>query len=173
MFSFIVYEYKSKSHHPARPMKTANLLTKLNGQRGEYLTMAKLAELGYLPAKLDDGSTMVDIAVINPDTLDSVCIQVKSVEEMWRNNPYWMMSEKNERVYDKLWYVLVNLTPAGPEFYVFHSLVVGPRIAKDHVELMATPKRDGTSRKDSGMRKFYPTQDELAAARDAFGQMFA
>ena len=149
-----------------------NTKTKLNGQRGEYLTLAKFAELGYLASKLDDGSALVDIAVVNPETLDAVSVQVKTADGVSKKNPFWMMSKKNERHYANLWFVLVDLTPTGPEFYVFHSSVIGPRIAKKHADYISEPMRNGGQRKDSSVRKFFPTPEELAAAKDAFHQMF-
>ena len=48
------------------------------GNAGEFYVLAQLAQRGYIAAKTDDGQTLIDVICTNPDTLQSVNIQVKT-----------------------------------------------------------------------------------------------
>ena len=142
------------------------------GNAGEFYVLAQLAQRGYIAGKTDDGQTLIDVIATEPETLKSINIQVKT-----RNGAGdgWIMSAKNERVFDGLWYVLIQLngTDAVPDFYVFHSSFIGPWLHEDHYSWLAIPKRNGEPRKDSNMRRFRPTDDELEKARDRWDLMFS
>ena len=85
------------------------------------------------------------------------------------------MSAKNETVFEGLWYVLLQLngTDAVPDFYVFHSSVIGPWLHEDHYSWLSKPKKNGEPRKDSNMRPFRPSEEDLEKARDNWGLMFS
>ena len=142
------------------------------GNAGEFYVLAQPAQRGYIAGKTDDGQTLIDVIATDPETLKSINIQVKT-----RNGAGdgWIMSAKNERVFDGLWYVLIQLngTDAVPDFYVFHSSFIGPWLHEDHYSWFAIPKRNGEPRKDSNMRRFRPTEDELEKARDRWDLMFS
>ena len=139
------------------------------GNAGEFYVLAQLAQLGYIAGKTDDGQTLIDVIATDPDSLRTVNIQVKATGDA-RKVPQWMMSAKNEQVFDSLWYLLVWITDpsALPSFYVFHSSEIGPWLKADHAKYLAgDPKR-----KDSNMRRFRPTADELAERANAWDRMF-
>ena len=48
------------------------------GNAGEFYVLAQLAQRGYIAGKTDDGQTLIDVIATEPDTLNTVNIQVKS-----------------------------------------------------------------------------------------------
>ena len=144
------------------------------GNAGEFYVLAQLAQRGYIAAKTDDGQTLIDVICTNPDTLQSVNIQVKTTTYK-NSSKRWLMSKKNERDHDSLWYVLIELGNADerPDFYIFHSSVVGPAVAEDHSTWISEPKANGEPRKDTSMRQFWPTDDQLAGAKEAWSTLFS
>ena len=142
------------------------------GNAGELYVLAQLAQQGYIAGKTDDGQTLIDIIATDPATLRAVNIQVKTT--MNENAQWWMMSKKNEAVFESLWYVLVKLQGIDrqPIFYIFHSSEIGPWLQNDHKEWLAMPKRNGEPRKDSNMRKFRPTPEQLQLSIGNWQRMF-
>ena len=143
------------------------------GNAGEFYVLAQLAQRGYIAGKTDDGQTLIDIIATNPNTLKAINIQVKTTK--YESATWWMMSKKNEKQFDSLWYVLVKLagTESQPLFYMFHSSEVGPWLENDHRQWLKTPKINGEPRKDTDMRKFRPTTEQLTRAKDQWDRMFA
>ena len=143
------------------------------GNAGEFAVLSQLAHRGYIAAKTDDGQTLIDVIATDPETLGSINIQVKTTKEEGAN--YWMMSAKNEQVFENLWYVLVTLGEPDrrPAFYIFHSTEVGPWLKTDHANWLSKPKRNGEERKDSNMRKFRPSADQLTKARENWEALFS
>ena len=143
------------------------------GNAGEFAVLSQLAHRGYIAAKTDDGQTLIDVIATNPETLRSINIQVKTTKH--ESADYWMMSAKNEEVFESLWYVLVALgePDARPVFHIFHSSEVGPWLKEDHASWLSKPKRNGEERKDSNMRKFRPSLDQLANARENWEALFS
>lgn len=141
------------------------------GNAGEFYVLARLSQLGYIAGKTDDGQTLIDIIATNPKTLNAVNIQVKTRSG---TGDGWMMSAKNEAVFDGLWYVLVQLngTSIQPDFYIFDSSLIGPWIQKDHQAWLAEPKRDRTPRKDTPMRRFRPSTEDLESTKSNWQLMF-
>lgn len=142
------------------------------GNAGEFYVLAQLAQRGYIAGKTDDGQTLIDIIATDPETLRAVNIQVKTTKD--QNATWWMMSEKNEMAFDSLWYVLIRLQglECQPDFFVFHSSEVGPKIKRDHNIWLATPKSNGEPKKNSKMRKYYPSPNQLEAAKNNWTRMF-
>lgn len=142
------------------------------GNAGEFYVLAQLAQRGYIAAKTDEGQTLIDVIATDPETLNTVNIQVKTSQHA--HATWWMMSKKNEAHYDSLFYVLVKLngTDQQPSFFVFHSSDVGPWLKQDHAAWQAKPKRDGGQRVDGPLRKFRPTPEQLEAARDNWEALF-
>jgi len=142
------------------------------GNAGEFYVLAQLSQLGYIAGKTDDGQTLIDIIATNPKTLKAVNIQVKTKSGAGDG---WLMSAKNEAVFDGLWYVLVQLNGIStqPDFYIFHSSSIGPWIHKDHQAWLGVAKRDGTTRKDTPMRRFRPRTEDLAKAKSNWQLMFS
>ena len=60
-----------------------------------------------------------------------------------------------------------------PDFFVFGSDVVGPHVRDAHQAWLSEPKRNGESRKDSSMRRFRPSEQELAGACAAWEKLFS
>ena len=141
------------------------------GNAGEFYVLAQLAQRGYIAGKTDDGQTLIDVIATDPESLRAVNIQVKT---RTGEGDGWLMSQKNETPHDSLWYLLVQLngTDQLPDFYVFHSRLVGPWIRNDHQAWLSKPKSNGEPRKDSSMRRFRPTEQQLLEGKDAWEQMF-
>ena len=61
------------------------------GNAGEFYVLAQLAQRGYIAGKTDDGQTLIDVIATDPETLNSINIQVKT-----RNGAGdgWIMSAK-------------------------------------------------------------------------------
>ena len=49
------------------------------GNAGEFYVLAQLAQRGYIAGKTDDGQTLIDVIATDPDTLNTVNIQVKEI----------------------------------------------------------------------------------------------
>ena len=141
------------------------------GNAGEFYVLAQLSQRGIIAGKTDDGQTLIDIIATDPVSLVTVNIQVKT---RGRDGDGWLMSAKNEKAYQSLWYVLVQLngTDLMPDFYVFHSNVVGPWIQRDHENWLLEPKRDGSAKKNTAMRRFRPTPEDLRVAKNNWQAMF-
>jgi hypothetical protein len=140
------------------------------GNAGEYYVLAQLAQLGYIAGKTDDGQTLIDVIATDPENLRTVNIQVKATGDE-RQVPQWLMGTKNEQVFDSLWYVLVALKDPStmPRFYVFHSSEIGPWLQADHQAWLA----GGDGRKDSNMRRFRPSAEDLEQRENLWTRMFA
>jgi len=91
------------------------------GNAGEFYVLAQLVQLGYVAGKTDDGQTMIDVIATDPETLRTVNIQVKATTDE-RHAPQWLMSAKNEQVFESLWYVLVALRAGLTESSFIPSL---------------------------------------------------
>ena len=143
------------------------------GNAGEFYVLAQLAQRGYIAGKTDDGQTLIDVIATEPETLTTVNIQVKATGN-YDKVPSWIMSKKNEDVFESLWYVLVEIGDEKiiPNFFIFHSSEIGPWLKNNHSYWLGIPKRDGSPRKDTNMRRFAPTYDELQLHKDNWSQMF-
>ena len=78
------------------------------GNAGEFYVLAQLAQRGYIAGKTDDGQTLIDVIATHPATLNTVNIQVKTRTIDGRISS-WLMSFKNEKAFEKLWYVVVEV----------------------------------------------------------------
>ena len=66
---------------------------------GEFYVLAQLAQRGYIAGKTDDGTTLIDVIATNPETLNTVNIQVKT-RTIDGKKSSWMMGLKNEQIFD-------------------------------------------------------------------------
>tara|TARA_B100000579_G_scaffold402396_1_gene385595 strand:- start:238 stop:495 length:258 start_codon:yes stop_codon:yes gene_type:complete len=84
------------------------------------------------------------------------------------------MSEKNEKVFEKLCYVVVEISESNvlPNFFVFSSSEVSEAIKQRHDEYMAKPKSDGSQRKGGVSRHFEPSEEFKAERKDNWEIMF-
>ena len=142
------------------------------GNAGEFYVLAQLAQRGYIAGKTDDGTTLIDVIATDPETLNTVNIQVKT-RTIDGKKSSWMMGLKNEQVFEKLWYVVVEIGDDDvlPNFYIFRSYEVSQIIKKTYAEYMAKPKRDGTKRKE-GPRHFEPDEKLKLERKDNWDLMF-
>ena len=143
------------------------------GNAGEFYVLAQLAQRGYIAGKTDDGQTLIDVIATDEETLRTVNIQVKSTLSEGAL-PSWLMSKKNEQEHEGLWYVFVHVNSEEklPDFYIFHSSEIGNRIAGEHSAWLAIPKKNGEPRKDSNMRQFIPSAEELEKHKGNWEKMF-
>ena len=143
------------------------------GNAGEFYVLAQLAQRGYIAGKTDDGQTLIDVIATDPESLNTVNIQVKT-RTIDGKISSWLMSEKNEKVFEKLWYVVVEISESNvlPNFFVFSSSEVSEAIKQRHDEYMAKPKRDGSQRKGGVLRHFEPSEQFKAERKDNWEIMF-
>jgi hypothetical protein len=132
---------------------TKRLPTDLSGTAGEYFVAAELSRRGYIASLTLNHARGIDIIAANPDATRSVSIQVKTNQRDYKD---WMLNSKAEKAAeDNFFYVFVNLRGLGePEYHVVPSKEVASFVTENHKEYMATPKRDGTPKKNTLMRNF-------------------
>ena len=94
------------------------------GNAGEFYVLAQLAQRGYIAGKTDDGQTLIDVIATDPDTLNTVNIQVKTTRDGCQK---WVMGGQNRVPYKGLWNVFVFIKDNHqlPDFYVFSRDVLG------------------------------------------------
>ena len=143
------------------------------GNAGEFYVLAQLAQRGYIAGKTDDGQTLIDVIATDDATLRTVNIQVKATGD-YGKIPSWIMSKKNEQVHQTLWYVLVQVGEESemPNFFIYHSSEIGPWLKNDHSYWLGIPKKNGEPRKDTDMRRFKPTAEELVQHKGNWEKMF-
>ena len=66
------------------------------GNAGEFYVLAQLSQRGYIAGKTDDGQTLIDVIATDPESLNTVNIQVKT-RTIDGKISSWLMSEKNEK----------------------------------------------------------------------------
>lgn len=136
----------------------------LVGVAGEYLVAGELSLRGYIASITLRNSRGIDIVASNSNGEHSISIQVKA-NRNGRNS--WLLSKASENFYSQNhYYVFVALQDLGkrPRFYVVPSLVVADYIANSHKNWLKGKKVDGSSRKDSSMRKFSDPEDKYLEA---------
>ena len=143
------------------------------GNAGEFYVLAQLAQRGYIAGKTDDGQTLIDVIATEPDTLNTVNIQVKTRTIDGRISS-WLMSFKNEKAFEKLWYVVVEVGDDDvlPNFFVFSSKEVSDAIKQKYKDYLAKPKKDGTPRKGGSLRHFEPSEEFKAERKNNWEIMF-
>ena len=144
------------------------------GNAGEFYVLAQLAQRGYIAGKTDDGQTLIDVIATDPESLNTVNIQVKT-RTIDGKISSWLMSEKNEKVFEKLWYVVVEVGDDDvlPNFFIFSSKEVSDSIKQRLIDYLAKPKKDGTPRKGGGsIRHFEPSEEFKAERKDNWEIMF-
>ena len=144
------------------------------GNAGEFYVLAQLAQRGYIAGKTDDGQTLIDVIATDPESLNTVNIQVKT-RTIDGKISSWLMSEKNEKVFEKLWYVVVEVGDDDvlPNFFIFSSKEVSDSIKQRLIDYLAKPKKDGTPRKGGGsIRHFEPSEEFKAERKNNWKIMF-
>ena len=136
------------------------------GNAGEFYVLAQLAQRGYIAGKTDDGQTLIDVIATDPESLNTVNIQVKT-RTIDGKISSWLMSEKNEKVFEKLWYVVVEVGDDDvlPNFFIFSSKEVSDSIKQRLIDYLAKPKKDGTPRKGGGSIRHFEPSEEFKAER--------
>lgn len=131
-----------------------NLESNLVGVAGEYLVAGELTLRGFLASITLRNSRGIDIIASSPNGEKSVSIQVKTNND---GQASWILNKKCEEFKsENHYYIFVALSPLNerPNFYVVPSSIVAKQISNDHQLWLQGKKKDGTSRKDSTMRKF-------------------
>ena len=144
------------------------------GNAGEFYVLAQLAQRGYIAGRTDDGQTLIDVIATDPESLNTVNIQVKT-RTIDGKISSWLMSEKNEKVFEKLWYVVVEVGDDDvlPNFFIFSSKEVSDSIKQRLIDYLAKPKKDGTPRKGGGsIRHFEPSEEFKAERKNNWEIMF-
>ena len=117
---------------------------------------------------------MIDVIATEPDTLNTVNIQVKT-RTIDGKKSSWLMSLKNEQAFEKLWYVVVEVGDDNvlPNFFIFSSKEVSDSIKQRLIDYLAKPKKDGTPRKGGGsIRHFEPSEEFKAERKNNWEIMF-
>ncbi len=136
----------------------------LVGVAGEYLVAGELSLRGYIASITLRNSRGIDIIVSSSDSSQSATLQVKTNSS---GKPDWMLNKKAETfAANNHYYVFVSLAEIGkrPDFYVVPSNVVAAFVTESHAYWLALPKRDGSPRKDSSMRKFLDPEGKYLEA---------
>jgi hypothetical protein len=126
----------------------------LVGVAGEYLVAGELTLRGFIASITLRNSRGIDIIASNADGSSSVSIQVKTNSDGKKS---WILNKKAETFYSaNHYYVFVALQELGqrPSFHIVPSKVVAEYTYFSHSEWLKGKKRDGSSRKDSSIRKF-------------------
>ncbi|MCA9899002.1 MAG: aspartate ammonia-lyase [Ardenticatenaceae bacterium] len=126
----------------------------LVGVAGEYLVAGELALRGFIASITLRNSRGIDIIASNADGSSSVSIQVKTNSDGKKS---WILNKKAETFYStNHYYVFVALQglEQRPSFHIVPSKVVAEYTLSSHSEWLKGSKRDGSSRKDSSIRKF-------------------
>ena len=136
------------------------------GNAGEFYVLAQLAQRGYIAGKTDDGQTLIDVIATEPETLNTVNIQVKT-RTIDGKKSSWLMGLKNEQAFEKLWYVVVEVGDDDvlPNFFIFSSKEVSDSKKQRLKDYLAKPKKDGTPRKSGGSIRHFEPSEELKAER--------
>ena len=143
------------------------------GNAGEFYVLAQLAQRGYIAGKTDDGQTLIDVIATDPETLNTVNIQVKTTKD---GGEKWVMGTKNRIPFKGLWYVFVSIKDAAqmPDFYVFSSAEVAASVEARFQYWLNRPKMDGSAREESKIvARFQPEPEALERARDRWDLMFS
>lgn len=126
----------------------------LVGVAGEYLVAGELTLRGFIASITLRNSRGIDIIASNADGSSSVSIQVKTNSDGKKS---WILNKKAETFYStNHYYVFVALQglEQRPSFHIVPSKVVAEYTYSSHSEWLKGQKRDGSSRKDSLIRKF-------------------
>lgn len=126
----------------------------LVGVAGEYLVAGELTLRGYLASITLRNSRGIDIIVSSNDGVASATIQVKTNSD---GSTAWMLNKKAENYFsENHYYVFVALSELGsrPKYHIVPSVVVAEFVGITHAEWLSSPKRDGSPKKDTKMRKF-------------------
>ena len=130
------------------------LESNLVGVAGEYLVAGELTLRGYLASITLRNSRGIDIIASSSDGSGSANFQVKTNSS---GKTSWILNRKSEDfVAENHYYVFVALTSLGsrPKFHIVPSRDVATYVRTKHGKWLSQPKRDGSPRKDSSMRKF-------------------
>ena len=136
----------------------------LVGVAGEYLVAGELTLRGYIASITLRNSRGIDIIASTSDGSKSVSIQVKTNSSGKKS---WMLNKKSETYFsNNHFYVLVALGELNKrsDFYIVPSEVVAGHVSSNHANWLKGKKRDGTSRKDSSIRKFSDHEDRYLEA---------
>ena len=143
------------------------------GNAGEFYFLAQLAQRGYIAGKTDHGQTLIDVIATEPDTLNTVNIQVKT-RTIDGKKSLWLMGLKNEQAFEKLWYVVLEVgdDEVLPNFFIFNSKEGSDTIKQRHIDYLAKPKKDGKQRKGGSLRHFEPSKKLKAERKNYWEIMF-
>jgi hypothetical protein len=138
----------------------------LVGVAGEYLVAGELTLRGFIASITLRNSRGIDIIASNTDGSSSVSIQVKTNSDGKKS---WILNKKAETFYSaNHYYVFVALRglEQRPSFHIVPSKVVAEYTFSSHSEWLKGQKQDGSSRKDSPIRKFNDRENIYLEAWD-------
>ena len=69
-------------------------------------------------------------------------------------------------------FVRVKSDVSLPDFYICHSSEIGNRIGGERAAWLVVPKRNAEPRKDSNMRQFISSAEELETHKGNWQKMF-
>ena len=129
------------------------LSTIQSGVAGEYFVAAELARRGYVASLTLRNTRGIDILASNANASCSVGIQVKATQG---DHHSWLVSAADAATgASNLFYVFVSMNGLEtPRYYVVPRRDVDRYADAFHRKWLAGRKRDGSSRKDTNMRKF-------------------
>ena len=150
-------------------METDRLSTILSGVAGEYFVAAELSRRGYIASISLRNTKGVDILAADEAGTKTALIQVKTNQGSKQS---WVLGEKAEKQSSgSLFYVFVALRgkEGAPSYHVVPSAVVAKEAAENHAAWLSGTKKDGSSRKDTSMRKFSDFENKYKDAWHKLG----
>lgn len=128
--------------------KSNNLI----GVTGEYYVCAELGRRGILALITPKNNPLFDIVAVTPDARRTVTIQVKTMSI--HNKQGWQLGKAicDTKNIDNLYTILVNLTPAGVEYYIYEYDILSARVKDMYDKYILIKKRDGGDRQDTDLR---------------------
>ncbi|MDO8565654.1 MAG: aspartate-ammonia lyase [Candidatus Moranbacteria bacterium] len=130
------------------------------GVSGEYFVAAELSQRGIVATLTLKNTPYIDILATNLEKGTTANIQVKTMSV--DNNAGWRLGEKDGLPSNikNHFYVLVDLHGPGklPEYIIIPKKVLADFINKGHAEWLLGKKKDGSSRKNTGVRVFDPNR---------------
>jgi hypothetical protein len=125
------------------------------GVAGEYYVCAELCRQNILALITPKNNPLFDIVASDPDGKRIISIQVKTMalenKQGWRLN----VSSTEKVGNPNLYVVLVKMRQDGSnDYYVYKHDELAERVARNYLQYIKTPKRDGSKRKDVDFRWF-------------------
>lgn len=131
-----------------------------SGIAGEYFVAAELSLRGFIASISLRNTKGIDIVVADPNSHNSLTIQVKTEQN---SSKKWALNKKAENNSSKnFFYVFVNLNNGKkpPSYHIVPSTIVSEYCKISHEKWLSTPGRNGQKHNDNDIRNFKDLEDK-------------